>query len=45
MSYRRIAKELNIKTTTAGVLLHRARTKLRSALGGLEKADVKERQV
>jgi len=37
MSYRRIAKELNIKTTTAGVLLHRARAKLRYLL---EKADV-----
>lgn len=29
MSYRQIAKELDIKTKTAGVLLHRARTKLR----------------
>jgi RNA polymerase sigma-70 factor (ECF subfamily) len=28
MSYRQIAKELGIKTNTAGVLLHRARTKL-----------------
>ena len=29
MSYRQIAKELGIKKNTAGVLLHRARTKLR----------------
>ncbi len=29
MSYRQIAKELGIKTNTAGVMLHRARTKLR----------------
>ena len=29
MSYRQIAKELGIKTNAAGVLLHRARTKLR----------------
>lgn len=29
MSYRQIAKELDIKGNTAGVLLHRARTKLR----------------
>lgn len=29
MSYRQIAKELDIKTNTAGVLLHRARVKLR----------------
>lgn len=29
MSYRQIAKELRIKTNAAGVLLHRARTKLR----------------
>lgn len=29
MSYRQIAKELGIKANTAGVLLHRARTKLR----------------
>lgn len=28
MSYRQIAKELGIKTNTAGVLLHRARAKL-----------------
>ena len=28
MSYRQIAKELGIKANTAGVLLHRARTKL-----------------
>lgn len=32
MSYRRIAKELGIKTNAAGVLLHRARTKLREHL-------------
>ena len=31
MSYRRIAKELNIKTGTVGVLLHRAREKLRKS--------------
>ena len=37
MSYRRIAKELGIKANTAGVLLHRARTKLRELL---EKAAV-----
>ncbi|MFQ6036883.1 MAG: RNA polymerase sigma factor [Sedimentisphaerales bacterium] len=43
MSYRRIAKELGIKTNAAGVLLHRARTKLREML---EKAAViEERQV
>lgn len=29
MSYRQIAKELDIKTNAAGVLLHRARAKLR----------------
>jgi len=29
MSYRQIAKQLNIKTNAAGVLLHRARAKLR----------------
>lgn len=29
MSYRQIAKQLDIKTNTAGVLLHRARAKLR----------------
>jgi RNA polymerase sigma-70 factor (ECF subfamily) len=29
MSYRQIAKELGIKTSAAGVLLHRARAKLR----------------
>ena len=29
MSYRQIAKELGIKTNAAGVLLHRARVKLR----------------
>jgi RNA polymerase sigma-70 factor (ECF subfamily) len=32
MSYRQIAKELGIKTNAAGVLLHRARAKLRSIL-------------
>jgi len=32
MSYRRIAKELDIKTGTAGVLLHRAKAKLRHSL-------------
>jgi len=31
MSYRQIAKELGIKTNTAGVLLHRARAKLRKS--------------
>jgi len=33
MSYRQIAKELCISTSVAGVLLHRARTKLRKFLG------------
>ncbi len=32
MGYRRIAKELGIKTNAAGVLLHRAKTKLRGLL-------------
>lgn len=32
MSYRQIAKELGIKTNAAGVLLHRARGKLRALL-------------
>jgi RNA polymerase sigma-70 factor (ECF subfamily) len=32
MSYRQIAKQLNIKTNAAGVLLHRARAKLRQYL-------------
>lgn len=32
MSYREIARQLKIKTTTAGVLLHRARAKLRQML-------------
>jgi len=32
MSYRQIAKELGIKTNAAGILLHRARTKLRNSL-------------
>ncbi len=31
MSYRQIAKALDIKTNTAGVLLHRARAKLRQS--------------
>ena len=31
MSYRQIANELDIKTNTAGVLLHRARAKLRKS--------------
>ena len=31
-SYRRIAKQLNIKTNTVGVLLHRARVKLKALL-------------
>ena len=37
MSYRQIAKELGIKTNTAGVLLHRARTKLRESFELLAK--------
>jgi RNA polymerase sigma-70 factor (ECF subfamily) len=32
MSYRQIAKELGIKTNAAGVMLHRARVKLREIL-------------
>lgn len=32
MSYRQIAKELGIKTNAAGVMLHRAKTKLRELL-------------
>jgi RNA polymerase sigma-70 factor (ECF subfamily) len=32
MSYRQIAKEMNIKATNAGVILHRARAKLRHML-------------
>jgi RNA polymerase sigma-70 factor (ECF subfamily) len=32
MSYRQIAKELGIKTNTAGVMLHRARARLREIL-------------
>ncbi|MBN1362160.1 MAG: sigma-70 family RNA polymerase sigma factor [Sedimentisphaerales bacterium] len=32
MSYREIARQLNIKSATAGVLLHRARAKLRQML-------------
>jgi DNA-directed RNA polymerase specialized sigma24 family protein len=31
MSYRQIANELGIKTNAAGVLLHRARAKLRES--------------
>jgi len=41
MSYRQIAKELGIKTSAAGVLLHRARTKLRDIL---ERVVVREEQ-
>jgi RNA polymerase sigma-70 factor (ECF subfamily) len=33
MSYRQIARELGIKPNAAGVLLHRARTRLRELLG------------
>ena len=33
MSYREVARELNIRTNAAGVLLHRAKAKLRAALG------------
>lgn len=42
MSYRRIAKELGIKTNTAGVFLHRARTKLHAVLdtAAQEKSEV-----
>jgi RNA polymerase sigma-70 factor, ECF subfamily len=42
MSYRQIAKEMNIKTTNAGVILHRARTKLRQMLApsGIEEDEV-----
>lgn len=49
MSYRRIAKELDIKTNAAGVLLHRARAKLRDLLEkaavieGLSRAQSRER--
>jgi len=32
MSYRQIGKELGIKTNTAGVMLHRAKTKLRELM-------------
>ena len=35
MSYRKIAKELNIKTGAVGVSLHRAREKLRKSLTSL----------
>jgi RNA polymerase sigma-70 factor (ECF subfamily) len=45
MSYRQIAKELDIKTSAAGVLLHRARAKLRehfaSPLDESQKDEVK----
>jgi RNA polymerase sigma-70 factor (ECF subfamily) len=42
MSYRQIGKELGIKTNTAGVILHRARTKLRELMesDGKEKGEV-----
>ncbi|MBN2588721.1 MAG: RNA polymerase sigma factor [Sedimentisphaerales bacterium] len=36
MSYRRIAKELNIKTNTVGVLLYRAKEKLRKSFSVLQ---------
>lgn len=36
MSYREIGKQLNIKTATAGVLLHRARLKLREMLAPVD---------
>jgi RNA polymerase sigma-70 factor, ECF subfamily len=32
MSYREIARQLNVKTNVAGVLLHRAKTKLREVM-------------
>jgi RNA polymerase sigma-70 factor (ECF subfamily) len=35
MSYRQIAKQLGITTSAAGVLLHRARTRLRELLEGV----------
>ena len=43
MSYRRISKELNIKTNAVGVLLHRAKEKLRksfSPLSNQQKSEV-----
>ena len=43
MSYRRIAKELNIKTNAVGVSLHRAKEKLRksfSSLSNQQKSEV-----
>ena len=43
MSYRQIAKELNIKTNAVGVLLHRAKEKLRksfSSLSNQQKSEV-----
>jgi RNA polymerase sigma-70 factor (ECF subfamily) len=42
MSYRQIGKELGIKTNTAGVMLHRARTKLRELMesDGKEKGEL-----
>ncbi|UCG57518.1 MAG: sigma-70 family RNA polymerase sigma factor [Phycisphaerales bacterium] len=39
MSYRQIARELHIKTNAAGVLLHRAKAKLRGLLDSLEATD------
>ncbi len=39
MSYRQIAAELEIKTSAAGVLLHRAKIKLRDLLAATEKAE------
>ncbi len=35
MSYRQIARELNMKINAVGVALHRARTRLREALGAV----------
>ena len=43
LSYRQIARQLGVKTTTVGVLLHRARGRLREILGradGAEDAEV-----
>jgi DNA-directed RNA polymerase specialized sigma24 family protein len=36
MSYRRIAKELDIKTNAVGVLLYRAKDKLKKSLSDLQ---------
>jgi DNA-directed RNA polymerase specialized sigma24 family protein len=36
MSYRQIARELNMRVNAVGVSLHRARAKLREALGAAE---------